>query len=103
MNGVQFFAFDAGPLFKFNESISFFVTCKDQKEVDYYWERLTEGGNESACGWLKDKFGVSWQIVPEFVADKLVDGDPRGVHNMMVEISRMSKLDLATLERAYSA
>lgn len=103
LDGVQFHAFDAGPQFTFNESISFFVTCKDQKEVDYYWEKLTEdGGSEGKCGWLKDKFGVSWQIVPEFIAEKVEHGEPARVGQMMQALSQMEKLVIADLETAYN-
>lgn len=103
LDGIQFHAFDAGPQFKFNEAISLFVTCKDQKEVDYYWERLTaNGGQEAPCGWLKDKFGVSWQIVPEFVSEKVANGDPAKVGSMMMALGGMKKLILSDLEKAYN-
>ncbi len=103
LDGVQFHAFDAGPQFKFNEAISLFVTCKGQKEVDYFWDKLTaNGGEESMCGWLKDKFGVSWQIVPEFVAEKLANGDPVRLGNMSQALYQMKKLIIADLEKAYN-
>lgn len=102
LDGLSFHAFDAGPQFKFTEAISLFVTCKDQQEVDHYWEKLTDGGEESMCGWLKDKFGVSWQIVPEFVADKAANGEPTRIANMMQALGQMRKLDIAELERAYN-
>lgn len=103
LDGVQFHAFDAGPQFKFNEAISLFVTCKDQKEVDYYWNKLTaDGGKESMCGWLKDKFGVSWQIVPEFIIEKTAHGDPVKLGNMMQAVFQMKKLIVADLEKAYN-
>ena len=103
LDGVQFHAFDAGPQFQFNEAISLFVTCKDQEEVDYYWNKLTaDGGNESMCGWLKDKFGLSWQIVPGFILEKMENGDPVRVGNMMQAVWNMKKLIVADLEKAYN-
>lgn len=87
----------------FNEAISFFIHCKDQKEVDYYWNKLTaDGGSESMCGWLKDKYGVSWQIVPESIMDKLTSGDPAKTANMMRALGQMRKLDVEVLENAYN-
>lgn len=103
LDGLQIYAFDAGPQFQFTEAISFFVTCKDQQEVDYYWDKLSEGGAESVCGWLKDKFGLSWQIVPEFIAQKLADGEPQRLQNMMQAVMQMKKLDVAALEEAYNS
>ena len=85
----------------FNEGISFYVNCKDQKEVDYYWDKFTKEGSESQCGWLKDKFGVSWQIVPEFLTDKVENGEPKGVQNLMQAMVEMKKLDVAKLMEAY--
>jgi hypothetical protein len=82
--------------------ISFFVSCKDQKEVDYYWEKLSESGQEQPCGWLKDKFGLSWQIVPEFISEKVDNGEPNRVQNMMQALSQMKKLIIADLEKAGS-
>lgn len=102
LDGVQFHAFDAGPQFIFNEAISFFVTCKDQEEIDYYWEKLTAGGGSPGnCGWLKDKFDVSWQIVPQYVADKVKNGEPGRVGQMMQALAGMGKLVIADLEKAY--
>lgn len=87
----------------FNEAISFFVSCSDQQAVDYYWDKLTaDGGSESMCGWLKDKFGVSWQIVPEFILDKMTNGDPAKVGNMMQALGKMKKLVVADLKQAYN-
>jgi predicted 3-demethylubiquinone-9 3-methyltransferase (glyoxalase superfamily) len=87
----------------FNEAISFFITCKDQQEVDYYWDKFTaDGGRESMCGWLEDKFGVSWQIVPEFVASKLANGHPTQLGNMMQALFKMKKLIIEDLEIAYN-
>lgn len=86
----------------FNEAVSFYVNCHDQKEVDNYWAKFTKEGSESACGWLKDKFGVSWQIVPEFVTDKVENGEPQQLKSMMKDLSQMKKLDVAQLMEAYT-
>ena len=86
----------------FNEAISFYLNCHDQKEVDYYWSKFTKEGSESQCGWLKDKFGVSWQIVPEFLTDKIENGEPSRVNNMLEAIYQMKKLDVAQLMEAYN-
>lgn len=103
LDGVTFYAFDAGPQFKFNEAISLFVTCKDQQEVDYYWTKLSsDGGSEGPCGWLQDKFGLWWQIVPEFISQKLADGEPAKIQKMMEALMQMKKLDVARLEQAYN-
>lgn len=101
LDGLQIYAFDAGPQFKFTEAISLFVSCKDQEEVDYYWNALTEGGSEQPCGWLKDRFGLSWQIVPAMIGEKAQNGDPVKFGRMMQALLRMQKLDIATLEAAY--
>jgi predicted 3-demethylubiquinone-9 3-methyltransferase (glyoxalase superfamily) len=100
--GQKFTALNGGPMFKFNESISFVVDCRDQREVDYYWSRLTaDGGQESQCGWLKDKFGVSWQVVPT-VLNELVGGpDPEGSKRAMEAMLKMQKLDVQKLQDAY--
>ncbi len=87
--------------FTFNEAISLFVSCKDQEEVDNYWEKLSADGSEGPCGWLKDKFGVSWQIVPKFISDKMSSGEPKRIQSMMQALSQMKKLDIAALETAY--
>lgn len=86
----------------FNEAISFYVNCHDQKEVDYYWNKFTKEGSESQCGWLKDKFGVSWQIVPEFVMEKVENGEPNRINNMNEAMYQMKKLDVAQLMEAYN-
>ncbi len=86
----------------FNEAISFYLNCHDQKEVDYYWNKFTKQGSESQCGWLKDKFGVSWQIVPEFVMDKVETGEAERVSNMEKALYEMKKLDVALLMEAYN-
>jgi len=103
VNGLTMHLFDAGPMFKFTEAVSFFVSCKDQEEVDYYWNALTaDGGEESQCGWLKDKFGLSWQIVPAMLNERLSSGDPKRAAQMFQAVMGMQKLDIAELERAYN-
>jgi len=103
LDGQEFTALNGGPLFKFTEAISFVVRCKTQAEVDRYWERLGEGGDEQAqrCGWLKDKFGVSWQIVPTAMFELLSGGDKKKSGRAMRAMLRMKKLDLPALRRAY--
>lgn len=93
LDGQRFTALNGGPLFKFTEAVSFVVRCDDQKEVDYYWSKLSAGGNESQCGWLKDKFGLSWQIVPANLPELIKH--PKAMQAML----RMKKLDIAELER----
>lgn len=101
LDGVKFHAFDAGPQFKFTEAISFFVSCENQEEVDHFWEKLSEGGEKSQCGWVKDKFGVSWQIVPK-ILDKLMSDSKHGnTKNVMTALMQMKKLDIADLQKAY--
>lgn len=102
LNGQHFTALNGGPLFKFNEAISFVIDCKDQKEVDYYWNKLTSnGGRESQCGWLKDKFGVSWQVVPKVMNELMTSDDPARNENVMKAMLKMSKLDVKKLQQAY--
>jgi len=103
LDGQQFTALNGGPQFTFSEAVSFIVNCKDQEEVDYYWAKLTQGGDEKAqiCGWLKDRFGVSWQVVPVALQEMLRDKDPAKVDRVMKAIFPMKKLDLAALKRAY--
>jgi predicted 3-demethylubiquinone-9 3-methyltransferase (glyoxalase superfamily) len=103
IEGQRFVALNGGPDFKFNESVSFMIPCADQAEVDYFWERLTDGGEESVCGWLKDRFGLSWQVVPERLNEMLEDKDQRKVEAVTASFMNMRKLDLATLEEAYKA
>ena len=101
LEGQKFYAFDAGPMFKFTEAISFFVNCETQEEIDYYWNKLTaDGGEESMCGWLKDKFGLSWQIVPTFMMEVLNDKDPAKVGRTMEAMMKMKKLIIADLKKA---
>ncbi len=100
--GQDFTALNGGPIFKFNESVSFFVKCKDQQEIDYYWQVLTaNGGQESQCGWLKDKFGLSWQIAPESIMDMVSSPDEAAKERMMNVMMQMQKLDVAKLEAAF--
>jgi predicted 3-demethylubiquinone-9 3-methyltransferase (glyoxalase superfamily) len=103
LSGQQFALMNAGPQFKFNEAISFVIDCRDQEEVDYYWDRLTEdGGEESMCGWLKDKFGVSWQVVPRRFNELVADDDKEKVGRVMQAMLKMKKLDIAELEKAFT-
>jgi predicted 3-demethylubiquinone-9 3-methyltransferase (glyoxalase superfamily) len=102
LEGQDFIALNAGPIFKFNEAISMFVRCEDQAEVDYYWEKLTaDGGEESMCGWLKDKYGLSWQIVPNALGDYIGGPDPVRAGRAMQAMLKMQKLDIAKLKQAY--
>ena len=103
LNGQTFTALNGGPAFKFNEAISLQVHCQSQKEIDYYWEKLSQGGDAKAqqCGWLKDKFGVSWQIIPTVLAEMLHDKDTDRSNRVMKALLQMQKLDIQTLEQAY--
>ncbi len=103
IEGQKFTALNGGPAFKFNESISFVVNCDTQKEVDYFWEKLTaDGGQESQCGWLKDKFGVSWQVVPRVLIEMLQDKDSKKSERVMKAMLQMQKIDIKTLKAAYA-
>ncbi len=99
--GQTFTALNGGPQFKFNEAISFQVFCDTQEEVDHFWSKLSEGGEEVACGWLKDRFGLSWQIVPSVLPKMLMDPDPEKSQRVTKAFLQMKKLDIPTLERAY--
>ncbi len=103
IEGQKFEALNGGPQFRFNEAISFIVHCETQEEVDYYWDRLGEGGDESAqaCGWLKDRFGVSWQVVPTALYELLQDPDPEKSGRVMQAMLQMKKLDIPALQRAH--
>ena len=103
LNGQKFVALNGGPDFTFNEAISFQVSCTDQEEVDAYWSKLTEGGEEGPCGWLKDKFGVSWQIVPKVLPELLSNPDPETSQRVMEAMLQMKKIDIDELERAAAA
>ena len=101
IEGQEFMVLNGGPMFKFNEAISLFVDCKDQQEVDELWSKLTEGGNESRCGWLKDKFGLSWQIIPTVLSDMLYDEDPVKATRVMEAMLTMGKIDIAAIIKAH--
>jgi len=102
LNGQEFTALNGGPEhYGFTEAISFFVDCESQQEVDYLWEKLTEGGEPGPCGWLKDKYGLSWQIVPSALGEMLGDKDPAKSQRVMQAMLKMSKLDVAKLKQAY--
>ncbi len=102
LNGLEFMAIDGGPAFSFTMAISFFVKCETQQEVDHYWEKLSaDGGKTSQCGWLTDKFGVSWQIVPNILGKLMYSASPEKAKNVMNAMLKMTKLDIAGLEAAY--
>ena len=103
IEGQKFLALNGGPIFRFNEAISFQIYCETQDEVDYYWDKLTEGGDKNAqvCGWLKDKFGVSWQVVPNVLVKMLQDKDSKKTENVMRVMLQMQKLDINVLTKAY--
>jgi len=100
LDGTRFVALNGGPEFTFDEAISFEIGCADQSEVDHYWDRLSEGGEKGPCGWLKDKFGVSWQVVPTVLNELIADPDPERGQRAMAAMLQMSKLDIGELERA---
>lgn len=101
IEGQKFVALNGGPHFKFNEAISFQVHCATQKEIDYFWSKLSEGGQEGPCGWLKDKFGASWQVVPAVLPDMLMDPDAQKSQRVTKAFLQMKKFDLEALQRAY--
>jgi predicted 3-demethylubiquinone-9 3-methyltransferase (glyoxalase superfamily) len=101
LDDQEFIALNGGPRFKFTEAISLVVSCETQKEVDEYWSKLTAGGQESQCGWLKDKFGLSWQVVPRALTRMLEDKDPEKSKRVMQAMLQMKKIDVARLEQAY--
>jgi predicted 3-demethylubiquinone-9 3-methyltransferase (glyoxalase superfamily) len=103
IEGQKFLALNGGPIFKFNEAISFQIYCDTQEEIDYYWDKLTEGGDKNAqvCGWLKDKFGLSWQVVPVALIKMLEDKDSSKTERVMKAMLQMRKLDINALTRAY--
>jgi predicted 3-demethylubiquinone-9 3-methyltransferase (glyoxalase superfamily) len=101
LEGQSFVALNGGPHFKFTEAISFVVNCQTQEEVDRYWDKLSADGGEVQCGWLKDKFGVSWQIVPSMLSELLSDPDPKKPARVMKAVLGMKKLDIRELQRAY--
>jgi len=103
LDGQEFVALNGGPIFKFTEAISFVVNCESQDEVDHYWEKLSAGGDPKAqqCGWLKDKYGLSWQIVPTVLGELLSDPDPEKSRRVMKAMLQMKRIDIATLKQAY--
>ena len=105
LNGQPFTALNAGPLFVFNEAVSLQIFCETQEEIDYYWNRLSEGGDKKAqqCGWLKDKFGLSWQVVPIALKDMIADSDPKKAGRVMTALLQMKKLDIAALKQGYAS
>ena len=104
IEGQKFVALNGGPIFKFNEAISFIVNCETQEEIDYYWNKLSEGGDKNAqqCGWLKDKYGLSWQVVPTILDDMISDPDSKKSGAAMTAMLNMKKLDIKKLEEAYN-
>ncbi|MEQ9138647.1 MAG: VOC family protein [Thalassobaculum sp.] len=100
LDGQRFNALNGGPNFKFNEAVSFVIECADQAEVDWYWERLSDGGSTNACGWLKDRFGVSWQVTPVLMLELLNDPDPGRAERAMRSMMTMTKFDIAALQAA---
>lgn len=100
LDGTRFVALNGGPEFTFDEAVSFEVPCADQAEVDFYWNALSEGGDEGPCGWLKDRFGVSWQVVPTRLSELLADPDHALAQRVMAAMLQMGKIDIAALERA---
>jgi predicted 3-demethylubiquinone-9 3-methyltransferase (glyoxalase superfamily) len=101
LNGQQFIGLNAGPVFKFNEAVSFLIDCEDQAEVDYYWEKLSAVPESEQCGWLKDKYGLSWQVVPRQLGELMSDSDREAADRTMVAMLQMKKLDIAQLQAAH--
>jgi predicted 3-demethylubiquinone-9 3-methyltransferase (glyoxalase superfamily) len=102
LDGQEFFALNGGPVYTFTPAISFYVNCETQEEVDYLWEKLSAGGRTVQCGWLQDKYGLSWQIVPTALGEMLGDRDPEKARRVMEAMLKMVKLDIAELKRAYA-
>jgi predicted 3-demethylubiquinone-9 3-methyltransferase (glyoxalase superfamily) len=104
LDGQSFLALNGGPVFKFTEAVSLIVYCDTQEEIDYYWEKLSEGGDDEAkqCGWLKDKYGLSWQITPKILTGMFLDAESERSERVMKAMMQMKKLDIAELERAFS-
>jgi predicted 3-demethylubiquinone-9 3-methyltransferase (glyoxalase superfamily) len=101
LNGLEFIALNGGPQYKFTEAISFFVRCETQDEIDYYWEGLSAGGEKGRCGWLKDKFGVSWQVIPPVLGEMLNDEDDAKSQRVMQAMLEMGKIEIQKLKEAY--
>ncbi|MEX1033803.1 MAG: VOC family protein [Cellvibrionaceae bacterium] len=102
LEGIEFTALNGGPHFKFTEAISFVINCESQEEVDHYWDKLSEDGDIQQCGWLKDQFGVAWQVVPTALPEMLNDPDPQKAKGVMEAMMQMVKLDIEQLRRAYN-
>ncbi|HEX2269255.1 MAG TPA: VOC family protein [Pyrinomonadaceae bacterium] len=102
LDGQEFVGLNGGPNFKFTEAISLVVNCETQEEVDYYWEKLSAGGQESVCGWLKDKFGLSWQITPNILTEMIGDEDRQKAKRVMEAMMKMTKIEIEPLKRAYA-
>jgi predicted 3-demethylubiquinone-9 3-methyltransferase (glyoxalase superfamily) len=100
LEGQKFVGLNGGPMFKFTEAISFVVNCETQEEVDYFWEKLSEGGEKSRCGWLTDKFGLSWQVVPTVLVEMMHDRDPGKSQRVMEAVLQIDKIDIKRLEQA---
>jgi predicted 3-demethylubiquinone-9 3-methyltransferase (glyoxalase superfamily) len=100
LDGNRFVGINGGPQFTFDEAVSFQITCEDQGEIDYYWDRLTDGGEEGPCGWAKDRFGLSWQVVPTGMEELFADPDPKRAERAMQAMFGMRKLDIAALREA---
>jgi predicted 3-demethylubiquinone-9 3-methyltransferase (glyoxalase superfamily) len=100
IDGVKYHAFNGGPMFAFSPAVSLFVNCETQEEVDELWEKLSEGGEKSRCGWLKDKYGLSWQIIPSALGKGLKDKDPAKAKRVMQAMMQMSKIEIAEIEKA---
>ena len=103
IEGQKFVALNGGPHFKFNEAVSFQVHCENQQEIDYFWSKLAEGGQESRCGWLKDKFGLSWQVIPRALPQMLMDENSEKAQRVMKSMLQMRKIDIAALKQAQAA
>lgn len=102
LDGVEYMALNGGPMFKFTEAVSLYIDCKDQKEADELWEKLSEGGSKGHCGWLKDRYGLSWQVIPGRLQELLNDDDEEKSKRVMDEMLKMGKIDIEALERAYN-
>jgi predicted 3-demethylubiquinone-9 3-methyltransferase (glyoxalase superfamily) len=102
LDGQKFMALNGGPQFKFTEAISFYVNCESQAEIDYFWEKLSQGGGTGQCGWLKDKFGVSWQIIPPMLGAFLNDEDDEKANRVMQAMLKMEKIEIKKLREAYA-
>ncbi len=100
LDGQRYVGINGGPEFTFDEAVSFQIDCADQEEVDYYWEKLSEGGSEGPCGWLKDRYGLSWQVVPAGMEELFADPDPKRAERAMKAMLQMGKLDIAALREA---